>query len=167
MKLSNSTDVSVYTVAGASSARQLPEWLIRRRRRSLKNDPEFAHRVELLQEFEFEEASSCVRVSEDGEWIMSTGTPPSWPGAGGDATQQQQQLMHARAQEHTSRRSTRTTYPTCPCRSPGTPTRSTRRSSCCRPTTPSRCTCSRTASSTSTRRRAGTTRRGSRATAAT
>ena len=41
---------------------------------SLKNDPEFANRVELLQDFDFEEASQCVRVSEDGDWVMSTGT---------------------------------------------------------------------------------------------
>jgi ribosome biogenesis protein ENP2 len=30
--------------------------------------------VELLQDFDFEEASQCVRVSEDGDWVMSTGT---------------------------------------------------------------------------------------------
>jgi hypothetical protein len=37
------------------------------RKRSLKNDPEYANRVELLQDFEFEEASHCIRVSEDGD----------------------------------------------------------------------------------------------------
>jgi hypothetical protein len=42
--------------------------------RSLKDDPEFANRVELLQDFGFDEASQCVRVSEDGDWVMSTGT---------------------------------------------------------------------------------------------
>ncbi|KAF2026593.1 nucleolar protein 10 [Setomelanomma holmii] len=72
MKISNSA-VPVYTISG-SEARPLPEWLIRRRKRSLKNDPEFANRVELLQDFDFEEASQCVRVSEDGGWVMSTGT---------------------------------------------------------------------------------------------
>lgn len=40
----------------------------------MKNDPEYANRIELLQDFEFEEASQCIRVSEDGEWVMSTGT---------------------------------------------------------------------------------------------
>lgn len=40
----------------------------------MKNDPEFANRVELLQDFGFEEASQCVRVSDDGDWVMSTGT---------------------------------------------------------------------------------------------
>ncbi|KAK5680075.1 Small ribosomal subunit biogenesis [Elasticomyces elasticus] len=74
MKLSNQSSVPIYTIAGASTARPLPEWLARKRRRSLKRDPEFANRIELLQDFEFEEASSCVRVSEDGEWAMSTGT---------------------------------------------------------------------------------------------
>lgn len=74
MKLTNPNDVPVYTISGASTARPLPDWLARRRKRSLKNDPEYANRVELLQDFEFEEASACVRVSEDGEWVMSTGT---------------------------------------------------------------------------------------------
>ena len=73
MKLTNASAVPVYTIAGASTARPLPEWLARKRKRSLKNDPEYANRIELLQDFEFEEASSCVRVSEDGEWAMSTG----------------------------------------------------------------------------------------------
>lgn len=74
MKISTQSSVPVYTISGSSTARPLPEWLARRRKRSLKNDPEFANRVELLQDFEFEEASQCIRVSEDGEWVMSTGT---------------------------------------------------------------------------------------------
>lgn len=77
MKLSNQSEVPVYTISGSNTARPLPEWLARRRKRSLKNDPEYANRIELLQDFEFEEASQCVRVSEDGEWVMSTGNVPS------------------------------------------------------------------------------------------
>lgn len=73
MKLTNQSEVPVYTISGSNTARPLPEWLARRRKRSLKDDPEYANRVELLQDFEFEEASQCVRVSEDGEWVMSTG----------------------------------------------------------------------------------------------
>jgi ribosome biogenesis protein ENP2 len=52
----------------------LPDWLARRRKRSSKYDAENLNNFELLQEFEFEEASNCVRVSEDGNWIMSSGT---------------------------------------------------------------------------------------------
>lgn len=74
MKVSQGSTVPVYTVSGSNTARELPDWLIRRRKRSLKDDPEFRNRVELLQNFEFEEASSCVRVSNDGDWVMSTGT---------------------------------------------------------------------------------------------
>ncbi|RCI16956.1 hypothetical protein L249_2694 [Ophiocordyceps polyrhachis-furcata BCC 54312] len=74
MKLTNPGAVSVYTISGASTARPLPDWLARRRKRSLKNDVEYQNRVELLQDFEFEEASTCIRVSEDGDWLMSTGT---------------------------------------------------------------------------------------------
>ena len=73
MKLTNHSAVPVYTISGSSTARPLPEWLARKRRRSLKKDPEYASRIELLQDFEFEEASQCIRVSEDGEWAMSTG----------------------------------------------------------------------------------------------
>lgn len=74
MKVTTPGLVPVYTVSGASTGRPLPDWLARRRKRSLKYDPEYSNRVELLQDFEFEEASVCVRVSEDGQWIMSTGT---------------------------------------------------------------------------------------------
>ncbi|KAL4970720.1 WD repeat NOL10/ENP2 family protein [Aspergillus stella-maris] len=74
MKLSNQSEVPVYTISGSNTARPLPEWLARRRKRSLKDDPEYANRIELLQDFEFEEASQCIRASEDGEWVMSTGT---------------------------------------------------------------------------------------------
>ncbi|CAL5870503.1 uncharacterized protein PFLUO_LOCUS4740 [Penicillium psychrofluorescens] len=74
MKLTNQSEVPVYTISGSNTARPLPEWLARRRKRSLKDDPEYANRVELLQDFEFEEASQCIRASEDGEWVMSTGT---------------------------------------------------------------------------------------------
>ena len=73
MRLNDNTAVSVYTISGSNTARPLPEWLVRKRRRSLKNDPEFANRIELLQDFEFEEASQCIRVSEDGQYVMSTG----------------------------------------------------------------------------------------------
>ncbi|KAK3905246.1 WD40-repeat-containing domain protein [Staphylotrichum tortipilum] len=74
MKLTNPGAVPVYTVAGPSTARPLPDWLARRRKRSSKYDAENLNNFELLQEFEFEEASNCVRVSDDGNWIMSTGT---------------------------------------------------------------------------------------------
>ncbi|KPI39519.1 Ribosome biogenesis protein ENP2 [Cyphellophora attinorum] len=70
MKLTNSS-VPVYTVSG-SNISQGPDWQAPKKRKN--KDPEYANRVELLQDFEFEEASQCVRISEDGDWVMSTGT---------------------------------------------------------------------------------------------
>ncbi|SPO04865.1 probable nucleolar protein 10 [Cephalotrichum gorgonifer] len=73
MKLSNPDSVSVYTVCGGAG-KNLPDWLARRRKRSLKEDEEYQNRVELLQDFHFESASVAIRISDDGNWIMSTGT---------------------------------------------------------------------------------------------
>lgn len=70
MKLTNSA-VPVYTVAGTSAHGNVPTWLQNKKR---KKGHDYANHIELLQDFEFEEASHCVRVSEDGEWVMSTGT---------------------------------------------------------------------------------------------
>lgn len=71
MKLTNSA-IPVYTVSGSNVSRDLPDWQSQKKRKN--KDIADANRVELLQDFEFEEASQCVRVSEDGEWVMSTGT---------------------------------------------------------------------------------------------
>lgn len=74
MKLTTSSTVPVYTIAGSDTARPLPDWLVRKRKRSLKSDPSFANRVELLQDFAFEEASRCIQLTKDGQSLMSTGT---------------------------------------------------------------------------------------------
>ncbi|KAF8428729.1 hypothetical protein EV426DRAFT_557949 [Tirmania nivea] len=74
MKVTSKNGISIYTVSGANTSRSLPDWLIRKRKKSLKNDVEFQNRIELVQDFEFEEASQCIRVSEDGEYAMATGT---------------------------------------------------------------------------------------------
>jgi len=60
MKLTNPGAVPVYTVAGPSTARPLPDWLARRRKRSSKYDAENLNNFELLQEFEFEEGMSKI-----------------------------------------------------------------------------------------------------------
>lgn len=70
MKLTNSA-VPVYTVAGTSAHGNVPTWLQNKKR---KRGHDYANKIELLQDFEFEEASHCLRVSEDGDWLMSTGT---------------------------------------------------------------------------------------------
>lgn len=67
------TIVNTLLISWIQTARPLPEWLARKRKRSLKADSEYANRIELLQDFEFEEASQCIRCSDDGDWVVSTG----------------------------------------------------------------------------------------------
>lgn len=74
LRVTQQNNVSVYTVSGSDTARALPDWLARKRKRSLKNDEAYQNRIELIQDFEFEEASQCIQVSDDGEYAMATGT---------------------------------------------------------------------------------------------
>jgi len=74
LKVTQQNGISVYTVSGSQTTRSLPDWLARKRKRSLRSDAAYNTRIELIQDFEFEEASQCVRVSPDGEYAMATGT---------------------------------------------------------------------------------------------
>ncbi|RPB09423.1 WD40 repeat-like protein [Morchella conica CCBAS932] len=74
LKVTQQNGISVYTISGSNTGRSLPDWLARKRKRSLKNDEAYMNRIELIQDFEFEEASQCIKVSEDGEYAMATGT---------------------------------------------------------------------------------------------
>ncbi|VVT51486.1 uncharacterized protein SAPINGB_P003112 [Magnusiomyces paraingens] len=67
-------NVAVYQVAGTNTSRSLPDWIARRRKRSLKNDVDYANRVELIQEFGFDEAALRLKVTRDGQFCMATGT---------------------------------------------------------------------------------------------
>lgn len=157
MKLSNQSEVPVYTISGSNTARPLPEWLARRRKRSLKNDPEYANRIELLQDFEFEEASQCIRVSEDGEWVMSTGRfylVKSMLFSLSLATD------YGVVKEHTSLKFILTTFPNCLYLGRGIQMRSIRRSSFCPLITQSRSICNPIVRSSSIHPQAAITGRG-------
>lgn len=72
--------VKVYTVNGAAagSATSLPDWLVRKRaakakgKRAVREHVEGA--IELLQHFEFPEASNRVKSTRDGHHVIATGT---------------------------------------------------------------------------------------------
>lgn len=64
----------MYQVSGTNASRLIPDWLARKRKKALKNDPEFANRIELIQDFQFEEASNKIKVTRDGQYCMATGT---------------------------------------------------------------------------------------------
>ncbi|KAF7583502.1 Ribosome biogenesis protein ENP2 [Clavispora lusitaniae] len=74
LKSTSAGNVSVYQVAGSNVSRSLPDWIARKRRKELKHDADYMNRVELIQDFEFSEASNKIRVSPDGQFAMATGT---------------------------------------------------------------------------------------------
>lgn len=64
----------MYQVSGTNVSRSLPDWIAKKRKRALKNDIEYQNRIELIQDFEFSEASNKIKVSPDGQFAMATGT---------------------------------------------------------------------------------------------
>jgi ribosome biogenesis protein ENP2 len=72
--------VKVYTVNGAAagSASSLPDWLVRKRAAKAKGKRAIRERVEgtieLIQHFEFPEASNRIKTTRDGHHVIATGT---------------------------------------------------------------------------------------------
>ena len=71
--------VKVYTVNGAASgsSSSLPDWLTRKRvakkgNRAIKEHVEGT--IDLIQEFEFPEASNRIKTTRDGHHAIATGT---------------------------------------------------------------------------------------------
>lgn len=74
----DSSSVKVYTVNGAASgsSSSLPDWLTRKRvakkgKRAIREHVEGT--IDLVQEFEFPEASNRVRTTRDGLHAIATG----------------------------------------------------------------------------------------------
>lgn len=74
LKSTSASDISVYQVSGTNASRSLPDWIAKKRKRSLKNDLDYQNRVELIQDFEFREASNKIKVTPDQQFVMATGT---------------------------------------------------------------------------------------------
>jgi ribosome biogenesis protein ENP2 len=72
--------VKVHTVNGAAagSASSLPDWLVRKRAAKAKGKRAIRERVEgtieLIQHFEFPEASNRIKTTRDGHHVIATGT---------------------------------------------------------------------------------------------
>eukprot|EP01048_Picozoa_sp_COSAG05_P003936 COSAG05_NODE_194_length_14555_cov_25.382955_7_plen_673_part_00 len=66
-------DAKVYNV---SAGKSLPEWQEERAKKnvSLRYDEEYRRRIELISDFDFPTASTQVRCSRDGQYIVATGT---------------------------------------------------------------------------------------------
>ncbi|RCK65665.1 Ribosome biogenesis protein ENP2 [Candida viswanathii] len=74
LKSTSAGNVSIYQVSGTNVSRSLPDWIAKKRKRALKQDLEYQNRIELIQDFEFSEASNRIKVTPDGQFCMATGT---------------------------------------------------------------------------------------------
>lgn len=73
LPVSNVNDVKIYNVSG-SSHRTLPDWLERRHARSLKKDPIWSKRIELVQDFGFPTTTNRLKLTKDGKFMIGVGT---------------------------------------------------------------------------------------------
>jgi ribosome biogenesis protein ENP2 len=44
--------------------------------KKLKKNDEYINRIEIIQEFEFPVSSQCLKISEDGNYVVATGIYP-------------------------------------------------------------------------------------------
>jgi len=71
MQVSSANDVKVYNL---SAGKSIPEWISdRKKRQLLKGDVDLRRRIELIQDFSMPTASTSIKVSPDGEYLLSTG----------------------------------------------------------------------------------------------
>ncbi|KAI9143116.1 WD40-repeat-containing domain protein [Paraphysoderma sedebokerense] len=73
LQVTNPNDIKIYRVGGSGRNITLPEWLAKKHKKSLKHDPEWRNRIELLQDFEFPEASYKIKITRDGKYALATG----------------------------------------------------------------------------------------------
>ncbi|KAL7988055.1 hypothetical protein Chor_006974 [Crotalus horridus] len=72
MQVSSLNEVKIYSL---SAGRSLPEWLSDRKKRALqKKNVDIHRRIELIQDFEMPAVSTKIKVSQDGQYVMATGT---------------------------------------------------------------------------------------------
>ena len=72
MQVSNHNNVKIYSITSASRS-AIPDWLVRKNKAKLKQDQAWRNRIELIQDFEFPEASLKIKSTRDGGYIMATG----------------------------------------------------------------------------------------------
>ncbi|KAI9335162.1 WD40-repeat-containing domain protein [Zopfochytrium polystomum] len=72
LQVTHHNNVKIYSVTSAGRS-ALPDWLAKRKAKSLKKDQEYRSRIELIQDFQFPEASLKLKYTPDGNYIMATG----------------------------------------------------------------------------------------------
>ncbi|KAL3641833.1 hypothetical protein CASFOL_012648 [Castilleja foliolosa] len=74
LKSTSINGVKMYTVAGQN--RSNATWLAPKKLRALRKNPDYLQRVDLIQDLGFETATSRIKVSPDGEYVIASGIYP-------------------------------------------------------------------------------------------
>ncbi|KAJ3315353.1 Nucleolar protein 10 [Boothiomyces sp. JEL0838] len=72
MQVSNANNIKIYSITSASKS-AIPDWQVQRNKNKLKYDQAWRNRIELIQDFQFPEASIKLRQTRDGKFLMATG----------------------------------------------------------------------------------------------
>ncbi|KAJ9153240.1 hypothetical protein P3X46_026704 [Hevea brasiliensis] len=74
LKATSINGVKMYTVS--SQQRSLATWLPPKKQRALRKDRNYQQRVELIQDLSFETATSKIKATPDGEYVIASGIYP-------------------------------------------------------------------------------------------
>jgi ribosome biogenesis protein ENP2 len=72
LEILQSNNIKTYQIANSARS-AIPEWLAKQKKKALKHDSNWQQRVELIQDFDFPEASIRLRPTRDGQYILATG----------------------------------------------------------------------------------------------
>ncbi|KAJ3143947.1 Nucleolar protein 10, partial [Irineochytrium annulatum] len=72
MQVTYQNNVKIYSITSAARS-AIPDWLAKRKAKSLKYDAEYRSRIELIQDFQFPEASLKIKYTPDNKYIVATG----------------------------------------------------------------------------------------------
>uniref|UniRef100_A0A6E8VV66 Nucleolar protein 10 n=1 Tax=Anopheles coluzzii TaxID=1518534 RepID=A0A6E8VV66_ANOCL len=72
MLVTDINNVKIYNLSGGKS---IPEWLTdRKQKKAPKKNPDADRHIELIQDFDMPGVASCIAISDDGQYILATGT---------------------------------------------------------------------------------------------
>ncbi|XP_073102570.1 uncharacterized protein [Elaeis guineensis] len=73
MKSTSINGVKLYSVSGQ---RSVPTWIPPRKIRALRKDKDYLQRVDIIQDLRFETATTKIKVTPDGEYVIASGIYP-------------------------------------------------------------------------------------------
>ncbi|CAN1795543.1 Nucleolar protein 10 [Linum perenne] len=72
LKSTTINGVKVYTISQSNQ----PYWITAKKKRALRKDPNYQQRVELIQDLRFQTATSRIKITPNGEYVIASGIYP-------------------------------------------------------------------------------------------